>query len=682
MRVRRGFVAVLAGLVLGAGAPLVPFVSLSPAGASATTSRVSVASDGTQGNSYTFEPSISADGRYVAYHSLASNLVAGDTNATKDVFVHDRTTGTTQRVSVASDGAQGNDESSGASVSADGRYVAFTSYASNLVAGDTTGRKVLVHDRTTGSTERVSVASDGARGNGSEASISADGRYVAFTSDASNLVAGDTNAHDDIFVRDRTAGTTERVSVASNGAQGNDISYSPSISADGGAVAFISWATNLVADDTDEPNGVNRSDVFVRDRTAGTTERVSVASDGTQGNEESFHDPTISADGRYVAFGSNAENLVAGDTNGRLDLFVRDRTADTTERVSVASDGSQANDNLYGSYDPPGISADGRYVVFGSRATNLVAGDTNASPDVFLHNRAAGTTTRLSVDSDGTQGNNESSKVSMSGDGGYVAFHSAATNLVAGDTNASYDVFVASIAAPGAPVILSSTHPDENTWYTANVPSFSWTASDTLGISGYSHVLDQAAATIPDDTSEGAATTWTSPTARADGTWWFHVKARNGAGVWGDPDHYQIEIDSTPPAAPTITASSHPRYLCTSNPTVTMNWTAGSDATSGVLGYSWVFNSDPAATPNNTVETTDLSATWTVPINADGTYWFHVATVDRAGNTNTTDQVYGPICIDGMAEPVTLSPTLSSDMVAQSDQVGTEPFAPSQLLRA
>jgi Tol biopolymer transport system component len=239
------------------------------------TTRVSIASDGTQANDQSFRPAISADGRYVTFVSVASNLVPGDTNGAQgvflgtDVFVHDRQTGQTTRVSVASDGTQANRESFGPTVSADGRYVAFVSLASNLVPRDNNGRRnpllgqdVFVHDRETGQTTRASVASDqrGATGPSFDPSISADGRLVAFTSDAGNLVPSDTNRIGDVFVHDRQTGTTVRASVASDGTQANNLSFLPAISADGRAVAFASSATNLVAGDANQT-----SDVFVRE---------------------------------------------------------------------------------------------------------------------------------------------------------------------------------------------------------------------------------------------------------------------------------------------------------------------------------------------------------------------------------------------------------------------------------
>jgi Tol biopolymer transport system component/pimeloyl-ACP methyl ester carboxylesterase len=405
---------------------------------SGTTMRVSVASDGTQANAGSGRASISADGRYVAFNSGASNLVPGDTNGYGDVFVHDRQTGQTDRVSVASDGTQGDANSGGASISANGRYVAFNSGASNLVPGDTNGeRDVFVHDRQTGQTDRVSVASDGTQANDMSLhpSISADGRYVAFNSGASNLVPGDTNDRSDIFVHDRETGETSRVSVASDGTQANSSSWISSISADGRYVAFESTATNLVPGDT-----LSTWDIFVHDRQTGETRRVSVASDGTQGNATSGS-PSISTDGRHVVFYSSSSNLVPGDTNDVRDVFTHDCQTGQTSRVSVASDGTQGN-NISGHDLGLSISADGRYVTFASDATNLVPGDTNSVRDIFVHDRQTGETSRVSVASGGTQGNNGSAWPSISADGRYVAFASEASNLVPGDTNGAWDVFV------------------------------------------------------------------------------------------------------------------------------------------------------------------------------------------------------------------------------------------------
>jgi Tol biopolymer transport system component len=402
------------------------------------TQRLSVASDGTEGNAISISPSISGDGRYVAFESFASTLVPGDTNDAHDVFVNDRVTGATEQVSVAGDEAKGNDFSGAPSISTDGRYVAFESFASNLVPGDTNETEdVFVRDRVAGTTERVSLAGDGTQGNdfSGEPAISADGRYVAFESLATTLVPGDTNGSKDVFVHDRVTGATQRVSVADDGTQGNAFAELPSISADGRYVAFDSNASTLVAGDTNQTN-----DVFVRDRVAGTTGRVSVASDGTQGSLNSG-EASISADGRYVAFESLAANLVPGDSTGTFDVFVRDRDAATTEMVSVAADGTPGRP---GFSQQPSISADGRYVAFMSLAANLVPGDTNGTEDVIVHDRNTGTNERVSVASDGTEADFASQQPSISADAHYVAFESDASNLVPvpGDTNFDADVFV------------------------------------------------------------------------------------------------------------------------------------------------------------------------------------------------------------------------------------------------
>jgi Tol biopolymer transport system component len=286
------------------------------------TTRVSVASDGTGANFNSYSPALSADGRFVAFDSWASNLVDDDTEGWSDIFVHDRRTGKTTRVSVANNGTKGDSSSFDPAISADGRFVAFSSFASNLVTDDTNAAPdVFVHDRKIGQTTRVSVATGGGQANNYSVvpQLSGDGRYVAFGSDASNLVADDTNGAGDIFVHDRQTGRTTRVSVATGGAQANALSFSPAISANGRYVAFSSFASDLVTDDT---NGA--PDVFVHSLQTGQTTRVSVANSGTQGDSSSFY-PAISADGRFVAFSSFASNLVPDDTNNELDIFVRDR---------------------------------------------------------------------------------------------------------------------------------------------------------------------------------------------------------------------------------------------------------------------------------------------------------------------------------------------------------------------
>ena len=438
---------------------------LAPAGALAhapgVTERVSVSSAGTDGNQQSERSAVSADGRFVVFVSLADNLVPGDTNNEADIFVHDRLTGTTERVSVSSREEQANGDSSflglfqEPAISGDGRFVAFASTATNLVARDTNNAEdIFVRDRLNGTTERVSLTGSGGQANAdsSFASISADGQFVAFGSFADNLVAGDTNFTSDVFVRDRLNGTTERVSVSSAGAEGNSASDGNAISADGRFVAFESFAFNLVPGDTDDA----AVDIFLRDRQNGTTEGVSLVPAGSSGLVQHSTSPAISADGRFVAFDSTESNLVPGDTNGRRDIFVRDRQTGILERVSLTDADGESNEDSF----TPDISADGRFVVFGSLASNLVAGDTNQASDIFVRDRVAGTTVRDSVSTAGAEGDlfADSFTPSTSADGQVVAFHSEAA-LAPGGT-AFTDVYVHDERLPTDLSVTKSDSPD------------------------------------------------------------------------------------------------------------------------------------------------------------------------------------------------------------------------------
>lgn len=443
--------------------------------------------------------SVSADGEVVVFSSAASNLVTGDTNGVTDLFVRNVASSATERISVSSAGVQGNGASASAAdeaeIAARGRYVAFSSVASNLVTDDLNGvQDIFVRDLATDTTERISVSSTGVEGNGaSEAlSISADGRYVVFGSDASNLVADDTNGVRDVFLRDRQLGTTTRVSLGEGGVQGNGASARPALSDDGRYISFESDATNLVAGDTNAAR-----DVFVYDGVSGSVERVSLASDGTQatapgagtggsaglgggadaggtgpteiggtGGSEAAGDglsagvgggeigggsggvpassaatsrsARISADGRYVVFLSEAANLVVGDTNGVDDIFLRDRTLGTTTRASVSSAAVQSDAAASG----PRISADGSKITFISTATNLIAGDSNGVADLFQYDRTTGSTVRMSESGSGQQGNGATSAGTLSSTGRYTVFSSDASNLVSADSNSAQDVFL------------------------------------------------------------------------------------------------------------------------------------------------------------------------------------------------------------------------------------------------
>ena len=346
-----------------------------------------------------------------------------------------QSTNSIKRISLASNGVESNGYSSGVSIADDGRYIIFSSDATNLVPNDTNNSTdIFIYDRTNQTVELINIAPNNTEADApvSIGSISGNSRYITFASNASNLVANDTNQQRDIFVYDRVEKTTERISVASEGTQANDLNLFNAISDDGRYVAFESMASNLVANDT---NG--QRDIFIRDRVEKTTERVNVASDGTQANNHaSLH--SISDDGRYITYCSNASNLVANDTNKQSDVFVYDRVEKTTERISVASDGTQANGySHFGS-----ISGDGRYVAFESAANNLVANDTNNRTDIFVYDRVEKTTERVNVAIDNAGSNGDSYGASISDDGRYIAFLSEADNLVVDDTNERADIFV------------------------------------------------------------------------------------------------------------------------------------------------------------------------------------------------------------------------------------------------
>ncbi|MGH2706334.1 MAG: RHS repeat-associated core domain-containing protein [Actinomycetota bacterium] len=420
-----------------AGNPLsVKDATLAPAPA---TTRVSVSSSGQQGNGASGNPylSMSGDGRYVVFASSATNLVSGDTNGVDDIFLRDRQTGATTRVSVSSSGAQSNGVSDDPKVSADGRYVAFHSSATNLVSGDTNAQPdIFVRDTVAGTTTRVSTTASGGQATreSHDPAISYDGKAVAFSSAATNLVSGDTNGVNDIFVKTLASGAITRVSVSSSGAQAAKASTGPAISADGRFVAFRSTATNLVTGDT---NGF--ADIFLRDTTTATTAMVSVSSSGALANGDSSG-VTISGDGRYVGFRSNATNLVSGDTNAVDDIFLRDTALSSTTRVSASSTGAQGN----GTSSEPNLSADGRTIAFQSASSNLITGDTNGAADIFVRD-PAGVVTRVSISSTGAQNPNASAGPFISADGRSVAFSTIGV-LVPEDSNGTKDVFVANRA--------------------------------------------------------------------------------------------------------------------------------------------------------------------------------------------------------------------------------------------
>ena len=449
-KILRGLGLALVALTVTSGIQHASAVALEPltarvsvGGTSASPIEADASSDGL---------SLSADGRYVAFASYATNLVTGDTNLVQDIFLMDRKTHTVTRVSeggTATAIVEGDGDSSAPAISSDGRYVAFTSAATNIVADDTNNRDdIFVMDRQTHTLTRVSEGGtsaapiEGNRSSGN-ASITADGRYVAFDSTANNLVDDDTNGQTDIFVMDRQTHTLTRVSEGGTSAapiEGDNDSGVPSISADGRYVAFSSYATNLVAGDT---NLVQ--DILLMDRQTHTLTRVSEGGTSAapiQGN--SYSDvPKISANGMHVVFFSSASNLVVGDTNSSNDIFVMDLATHTLTRVSEGGTSASPIEAI-GASDFPTISSDGRYVAFTSDAANLIAGDTNANQDIFIADRSNHTLKRMNFGGTSdtpVESDNYSHSATISGDGATIGYASGATNLVAGDTGFQ-DIFV------------------------------------------------------------------------------------------------------------------------------------------------------------------------------------------------------------------------------------------------
>jgi Tol biopolymer transport system component len=426
VRRRVWFVLVVLGVAVGIGVP-------AGAASEAVTVRVSVASAGVQADDASSSPSVSDDGSLIVYMSITSNLVPGDTNGYVDVFAYEVATGRVERISVDGNGGQANYHCWNPVVSSDGSTIVYESFASNLVPGDTNGYvDVFAYEVATGRVELISV--DG----GFRPSVSSDGSVIVYESSTSNAVPGDTNDSNDVFAFDVATGVTSRISVDSHGTQANGYSHRPMVSSDGSTIVYESSASNLVPGDTNE-----RTDVFAYDMATGVTSLVSVDSAGNQANEPSWN-PAVSGDGSIIVYNSYSSNLVAGDSNGFEDVFMFDATTELTSRVSVDSSGTQGNHHSY----YPAVSSDGSTIVYRSRASNLVPGDTNGETDVFAFDVATGVTSRVSVDSAGDQADGSSFAPVVSGDGSTIAYESYAKNLVPDDTNGEIDVFARLLKDP------------------------------------------------------------------------------------------------------------------------------------------------------------------------------------------------------------------------------------------
>jgi Tol biopolymer transport system component len=407
----------------------------------AVTSQVSFSTSGEAANQECREPAVSADGRFVAFVSVATNLTSVPTNGVLQVYVRDVVEGTTEIVSVNDAGVAGNALSRAPSLSADGSRVAFQSAASNLIPGDGNGKvDVFLRRRDTKKTIRISEAEGGGDANQdcNQPMISGNGAFVVFASKANNLVSAATGLSH-VFRRDVELQQTELVSVNVMGDEADGDSSQPSVSFDGSRVAFTSKADDL----TDDPATTGFSNIFVRDLSGAATTRISFANNPALEPNDSCSQPSLSGDGSRVAFVSVATNLLPSDLNGPiLDVYVRDVAAGPTilaSRHTLGPQGTGSNSTN------PVLSHSGRYVAFTSGAPNLVDGDDNSRLDVFWRDLEEGRTIRLSVNTANVEGNLDSGtdqeRPALTGDGRFGYYSSTASNLVGTDINGVRDIF-------------------------------------------------------------------------------------------------------------------------------------------------------------------------------------------------------------------------------------------------
>jgi len=417
------------------------------------TVRVSVSTDNKQAldadtENFLARPDISDNGRFVVFESLASTLVADDINVHSDIFLRDRELQTTVKISEGLNGEGTNGNSFAPRLTGDGRYIVFASDASNLAGNDNNNaRDIFVYDTTNKQTEMISVAENGDYFDGMSMlpDISADGRYVVFQSLARNWGGVDTNSTWDALLHDRETKKTITTNVSSEGIESHSGGGIPSISADGLFVCFGSSASNLVAGDT------NREyDIFLYDVLNKQTSRVNVASDGTQAGGFIDSDGlkvkgdgrlcSLSGDGRYIAFQSQANNLVQNDLNEMNDVFVHDRVFQTTERVSLTSTGEEGN----GHSGISSISSNGRYIAFQSNSSNFSV-NSKQDHNQFIKDRELGAIKLATYATDGTTRVSSGfiyMQSTISGDGQHLVFRSGEGNLVQDDNNDNWDTFV------------------------------------------------------------------------------------------------------------------------------------------------------------------------------------------------------------------------------------------------
>jgi hypothetical protein len=468
----------------------------------------------------------------------------------------------TERVSVDSAGYEGDRVSRNPSISSDGQLIVFASEATNLVEGDSNNvQDIFLHDWLTGITSRLIVGLQGQEANGTSAwpEISADGTTVAFSSTASNLVEGDTNGVEDVFVVELTSGSIERVSLSSSKSQANLASYQPVISGDGRFVAFISLATNLF-----QGADSGTAEVYLYDRANSQLQWVSDPSGGP--NDYPCGELAISADGNWVAFSSRSSQLVPWDTNGRSDVFLWNRTSSTLSSVSSPNSIDQANSSSY----QPALSADGRLIAFRSHATNLITQDENGFGDIFVYDRITGSTRLVSLASTGEQANGPSDEPAISVDGRFIAFRSYATNLVSNDTNIYSDIYVRDMQGTTTRVSVDSQGGQSNE-------------------SNYTPTINY----------DGSALAFYS---EADNLDLVLVDANNVGDVFSHGDKPLPEPTETPTDEPTTTPTVEPTDTPTEEPTSTDTATpepTEPPTAEPTATYTPTFTPEPTATPTS-----------------------------------------------------------------------------------
>ncbi len=571
-----------------------PLQSTAPTAATAAIfQRVSVASDGTQANGASAAPAFSGNGRCVAFESDATNLVQSDTNGVTDIFIYDRTTGVTTRESVGQGGVQANAASQAPAISFDCRFVAFQSNATNLASG-ASGTQIYVHDRQLGVTIVASVSTGGIPSNGSigntrQPAISADGRFVSFSSDATTLISGDTNDCADIFTRDLSLGTTTRDSVSSTGAQANQCSGSPSLSSDGRYVAFDSSATNLAAGTT------GASNVFVRDRVIGIT---TFEPSGESIPQWSALYPSMSADGRYLTF------LSVNNIEGTR-IYLRNRSIGRTDLIASGRITS-------GNYGPPKMSADGRFIAF-----PRVSFVPPFGKFVWAFDSTTGRITK--VDAEAVQPS------AVAGD--VIALASSASELIANDTNGVTDIFITPLLpVPGEPTNLIATLVGSAVTLTWNAPTTGGVVSNYIIEAGSS----SGAANLASLDTGNTATSFSASGVGA-GTYFVRVHASNAGGTSQPSNEVILAVTGgcTPPNVPgNLTAS-------VSSSNVTLNWAAGAGATTYVLEAG----SSPTRTDILVTELASPATTLSAVGVSPGSYFVRVRAKNACGTSGASNEV-------------------------------------------